>query len=171
MKIIKIQDSINYTYDIEVSEVHEYLLDNGIVSHNTSSDFSNSTSGIDMPRDLIVTKKTKLGNTKQIVPNFYRGSQYYTLATELDNIKYIKMLSKIQLYIDQAISANVYWTKKDFVKDKTGVIKFPMKLMVNSIIKAHKFGLKTTYYSTFIDENAIINGEEEAGCSDGGCSV
>ncbi|RLB07833.1 MAG: hypothetical protein DRG27_06175, partial [Deltaproteobacteria bacterium] len=52
-----IQDSEDYTYDIEVPQHHEYLLDNGIVSHNTSSDVSNSTSGLDMPRDLIVTKK------------------------------------------------------------------------------------------------------------------
>jgi len=136
----------------------------------TSSDFSNSTSGVDMPRDLIVTKKSKVGNAKQIVPNFYKGSQYYTLATELDNIKYLLMLSKLQLYMDQAISTNVYWTKKNFVPDATGTLKFPMKLMIQTITKAHKYGLKTTDYSTFIDEDATIDGEEEA-CSGGGCSV
>jgi len=112
----------------------------------TSSDFSNSTSGIDMPRDLIVTKKAKTGNSKQIVPNFSKGSGYYTLATELDNIKYLKMISKFQLYIDQSISTNVYWTKKDFVETKDG-LKFPMKRMVETIIESHKLGLKTNYRS------------------------
>ena len=120
-----------------------------------------------MPRDLIVTKKSKIGNAKQIVPNFSKGSQYYTLATELNNIKYLKMLSKFQLYVDQAISANVYWTKRDFVNDN-GVDKFPMKRMIQTIMKAHEYGLKTTYYSTFISDTTD---EDDAGCEGGGCSV
>jgi len=136
----------------------------------TSSDVSNSTSGIDMPRDLIVTKKSQIGNAKQIVPNFSKGSQYYTLATELDNIKYLRMLARFQLYIDQAISTNVYWTKKDFVKAKDGKLKFPMKKMIESIMEAHKLGLKTTYYSTFIDDKNTDEPVEES-CEGGGCAV
>jgi len=137
----------------------------------TSSDYSNSTSGIDMPRDLIVTKKSSAGNAKQIVPNFSKGSSYYTLATEVDNSKYLKLLSKIQLYVDQAISTNVYWTEeKDFeLNKKTNKLEFPMKLMIKSIIEAWKLGLKTTYYSTFIGEKTSDDIDE--GCSGGGCSV
>jgi len=135
----------------------------------TSSDISNSTSGIDMPRDLIVTKKSSIGNSKQIVPNFSKGSQYYTLATEVDNIKYLEMISKFQLYIDQAISTNVYWTTKDFEMDKDGKLKFPMKKMIQSIIKAYELGLKTTYYSTFIDD--LNNDEIEDDCAGGACKV
>ena len=138
----------------------------------TSSDFSNSTSGIDMPRDLIITKKSKIGNFKQIVPNFAKGSQYYTLATELDNIKYLRMLARFQLYVDQAISTNVYWTENDFVMDSNGKPKFPMKLMVRSITEAHRMGLKTTYYSTFISIlNELLETVEDEGCSGGGCAV
>lgn len=137
----------------------------------TSSDYSNSTSGIDMPRDLIVTKKSKIGNFKQIVPNFAKGSQYYTLATELDNIKYLRMLSRFQLYVDQAISTNVYWTENDFVMDSNNKPKFPMKLMVRSITEAHRMGLKTTYYSTFISILDELQEIIEDGCSGGGCQV
>lgn len=137
----------------------------------TSSDYSNSTSGIDMPRDLIVTKKSKIGNFKQIVPNFAKGSQYYTLATEIDNVKYLKMLSKFQLYIDQAISTNVYWTEKDYVMDSNNKPKFPMKKMIKSITEAHKMGLKTTYYSTFISTEDELNEIVEEGCESGGCAV
>jgi len=136
----------------------------------TSSDYSNSTSGIDMPRDLIITKKSKVGNFKQIVPNFSKGSQYYTLATELENIPYLTMLSKIQLYIDQAISANVYWTEKNYIIDNNGKPKFPMKLMIKTITYAHKVGLKTTYYSTFISTEDELK-ELIEDCSGGGCSV
>jgi len=139
----------------------------------TSSDVSNSTSGIDMPRDLIVTKKSKVGNAKQIVPNFSKGASYYTLATELDNIAYIKMLGKIQLYIDQGISTNVYWTpEKDFIKDpKDGKMKFPNKTMIKTIIAAYKAGLKTTYYSTFIDTINKTDSDLEDDCEGGGCKV
>lgn len=133
----------------------------------TSSDVSNSTSGIDMPRDLIITKKSSVGNFKQIVPNFSKGSSYYTLATELDNIKYLEHISKFQKYVDQAISTNVYWTTKDFVTDENNDVKFPMSSMLKTIIKAHEYGLKTTYYSTFIDETTI----EEDDCDGGGCKV
>jgi ribonucleotide reductase alpha subunit len=173
MKITKIVDNteLKHTWDIEVPNTHEYILENGVVSHNTSSDYSNSTSGIDMPRDLIVTKKSKVGNFKQIVPNFSKGSQYYTLATEIDNLLYLKMLSKFQLYIDQAISTNVYWTERDYIMDSNGKPKFPMKKMVKSITYAHKVGLKTTYYSTFVSTEDELAEVVDAGCESGGCSV
>ena len=56
-------------------------------------------------------------------------------------------------------------------KDKDGNEKFPMKRMVETITKAHDLGLKTTYYSTFISEDVVIDGEEDSSCSGGGCSV
>jgi len=148
-----------------------HLVLSAIPPAGTSSDYSNSTSGIDLPRDLIITKKSSGGNAKQIVPNFSKGSQYYTLATEVNNISYIKMLSKFQLYIDQSISANVYWTKeKDFVFDKKlGKEVFPMKLMIDSIITAWRMGLKTGYYSTFISSDD--SEPEEDDCAGGGCKV
>lgn len=131
----------------------------------TSSDVSNSTSGIDMPRDFIVTKKTSTGPAKQIVPNFSKGSSYYTLADELDIIKYLEMVSKFFLYLDQSASTNIYWTKKDFVNKK-----FPKKKMIHAILEAHRLGLKTLYYSTFIDDDKV-EVEEEDSCGSGGCSV
>ena len=42
MKIKKLKKSgIKATWDIEVNEVHEYLLENGCVSHNTASILGN----------------------------------------------------------------------------------------------------------------------------------
>jgi len=124
-----------------------------------------------MPRDLVVTKKSKVGNFKQIVPNFSKGSQYYTLATELDNILYLKMLSKFQLYIDQAISTNVYWSENDYIVGKDGKPKFPMKKMVKTITYAHEVGLKTTYYSTFISTEDELKEIVDTSCEGGGCAV
>jgi ribonucleoside-diphosphate reductase alpha chain len=46
MKIAKITKQTEKvpTWDIEVNDVHEYVLDNGVVSHNTSSIFGNEAS-------------------------------------------------------------------------------------------------------------------------------
>lgn len=163
MKITKIENGATHTYDIEVPDVHEYILSNGVVSHNTSSDLSNSTSGLDLPRDFVTTKTSKSGPVKQVVPNFSRGSSYYTLAEEVDNIAYLNMISKFVMYQDQSISTNVYWSKKDLDEDG----RFPIKKLIKVLIQANKLGFKTLYYSNYImDEN-----EEKPGCEGGGCSV
>ena len=135
----------------------------------TSSDVSNSTSGVDMPRDFLVTKKSKSGPMKQIVPNFAKGSSYYTLAFEenFNNIDYINMLARFQLYTDQSISANTYWAQKDFVNDK-----MPLGKLIKTYKHAHKVGLKTLYYTTFDDtEIASNSSNDDESCLGGGCSV
>ena len=138
MKITKIEESITHTYDIEVPDVHEYVLSNGVVSHNTSSDLSNSTSSLDLPRDFVITKTSKSGPVKQVVPNFSRGSSYYTLAEEVDNIAYLNMISKFAMYQDQSISTNIYWSKKDLDEDG----RFPIKKLIRILILANKLGFK-----------------------------
>ena len=134
----------------------------------TSSDVSNSTSGLDFPRDFMVTKKAKTGPMKQIVPNFYKGSGYYTLAFDDDfnNIDYLNMISKFQLYTDQSISTNTYWSEKDFKEDK-----LPISKLIRTLRYAHKIGLKTLYYTTFDDSEIAKNTNGEDGCESGGCSV
>ena len=135
----------------------------------TSSDVSNSTSGIDMVRDFVITKKSKGTPFKMIVPNFAKGSSYYTFVTDpdFDNIKYLTMVSKFQLYVDQSISTNTYYDEKDFINDK-----IPMSKIINTIKTAHRLGLKTLYYTNFDDQSIAQNSNGEDGdCDGGGCSV
>lgn len=130
----------------------------------TSSDLSNSSSGLDLPRDFVTTKTSKSGPVKQVVPNFSKGSAYYTLAEEIDNIAYLNMVSKFAMYMDQSISTNIYWSKKDL--DKEG--RFPVKKLIRTLIHANKIGLKTLYYSNYIMDETEDN---MPGCEGGGCSV
>jgi ribonucleoside-diphosphate reductase alpha chain len=130
----------------------------------TSSDLSNSSSGLDLPRDFVTTKTSKSGPVKQVVPNFSKGSAYYTLAEEIDNIEYLNMISKFAMYMDQSISTNIYWSKKDL--DKEG--RFPVKKLIRTLIHANKIGLKTLYYSNYIMDETEDN---MPGCESGGCSV
>lgn len=129
----------------------------------TSSDLSNSTSGLDLPRDFVTTKTSKSGPVKQVVPNFGKGSSYYTLAEEVDNIAYLNMVSKFVMYQDQSISTNVYWSKKDLDEDG----RFPIKKLIKVLIQANKLGFKTLYYSNYIMDES----EDKPGCEGGGCSV
>lgn len=131
----------------------------------TSSDVSNSTSGLDMPRDFIVTKNSKSGPMKQIVPNFSKGSSYYTTAFNVNNIDYINMLSKFQFYTDQSISANTYWSEKDFVDGK-----MPLSSLIKVYKHAQQVGMKSLYYTTFDDSSIALN-LSNGGCDGGGCSV
>jgi len=45
--ISKIENSRNFTYDIEVEDTHYYRLDNGLISHNSVSIMTQTTSGIE----------------------------------------------------------------------------------------------------------------------------
>ena len=116
----------------------------------TSSDVSGSTSGLDMPRDFLVTKNSKSGPVKQLLPNFAKGSSYYTCAfsPEFNNIKYLDMVSKFQMYTDQSISTNTYWSEKNFVNDK-----MPLSEIIKVWRYAQKIKIKSLYYTNFDDSD------------------
>jgi ribonucleoside-diphosphate reductase alpha chain len=122
-----------------------------------------------MPRDFMITKKSKTGPVKQILPNFAKGSSYYTLAfdPDFDNIKYLELVSKFQLYVDQSISTNTYYSPADF--NEEGVL--PMKKITSTLKAAHKLGLKTLYYTNFDDQDIAKNSNGDDSCEGGACSV
>jgi len=158
---------------VELSiQIQKYGLRNltlsAIPPAGTSSDVSNSTSGIDMPRDFLITKKSKSGPMKQIVPNFSKGSSYYTLPFDhdFDNNKYLKMISKFQLYTDQSISTNLYWSEKDFVNDK-----MPLSVLIKAYKYAYDNGIKSIYYCNFDDQEMAKNNNGEESCEGGACAV
>ena len=68
IKSIKKSEKLEHTFDIEVPNVHHYILENGCVSHN-SSVVTNATNGIEPPRSLVTTKTNKGGNIKIVVPS------------------------------------------------------------------------------------------------------
>jgi len=58
VEILDIKDSKNYTMDIEVEKEHYYTLKNGIVSHNSVSIMTQTTSGIE-PAYLVSYKRRR----------------------------------------------------------------------------------------------------------------
>ena len=77
----------------------------------SSSVVSNATNGIEPPRGYLSTKKSKKGPLKQIVPQYNTHKSHYTLLWDMEsNDGYIKVVSVMQKFFDQAISGN--WSYK-----------------------------------------------------------
>ena len=53
----------------------------------SSSVVSNATNGVEPPRDFLSIKKSKKGTLKQIVPDYNRLKNFYTLLWDMKTMK------------------------------------------------------------------------------------
>lgn len=61
-EISSIERGNDYTYDIEVKDNHHYILNNGIISHNTISFLADCSSGMEPVFGLVFTRKIEKEN-------------------------------------------------------------------------------------------------------------
>ena len=82
-EVVSIEDGIDYTFDVEVEDEHHYILDNGIISHNTTSLSigNNCSSGIEPVFALEYTRNVKQPNDTFLPQNVY--SRTYLMWKEL----------------------------------------------------------------------------------------
>lgn len=156
-------------------DIKEYGLRNSTVSAcapcGNSAVVSNSTSGVEPPRELETLKEDKNFKILKLVPEYEKLKNYYTTSWGYDfnNIDYFKMLGIVQKFVDQAISTNQY-TNAFKYEDQ----KIPLKDVYNEILTAMNSGLKTLYYQNF-KANDNIDGlkeeQEEQKCGSGGCEI
>ena len=145
MKIKKIKDlESEFTYDIEVDEVHEYLLGNGCVSHNTSSIVmrGGATEGTNPPKKFIVQKTSGIKGY-QIAPEFWKYREFYITQFAIPNEIILKLAQIRQLFLDQAQSIDTNYTESsagDVFVD---------------IFNAEKLGIKTLYYANSEKEKEV----------------
>jgi ribonucleoside-diphosphate reductase alpha chain len=166
-KITKLKEKY-HTYDIEVSNVHHYALDNGCISHN-SSVIQNSTNGIEPIRSLITYKKSKASTVPVIAPNAAAWKNRYTLAFDMkDNIGYLNVVAAIQKFTDMAISVNMYY---DYSHYDNKMI--PHSKVIKEMMYHYSVGGKTIYYTntTDNDKEQMLNTEKEMDCSSGACTI
>lgn len=146
MKIIKINHDVTMkpTWDIEVEEVHEYLLGNGCVSHNTSGKAANATESIE-PVQNFFYKEDGTTTIPTLAPNFKKNGAYYVKAFDCDQVMLLKHGAIQQIYLDQSQSLNMYIGKPDSL------------LQLSKLhFLAFKLGIKTLYYV-----KSLKAGEEE----------
>jgi ribonucleoside-diphosphate reductase alpha chain len=109
----------------------------------SSSVVINSTNGIEMPMSLISTKESKAGSFTQVVPEYHRlKNKYQLLWDQKDCVGYLKTAAVLAAFTDQSISTNTFYNPAHFPGQKV-----PVTLIIKNLMLAHKWGLKTLYYS------------------------
>lgn len=137
MKITKIVDNNEeiHTWDIEVPGVHEFLLSNGCISHNTSGKIINAIEGIEpIFNTFYMEEGTQVLPT--IVPDFKNLANYYQKCWDIPVRTIYDLASIRQQFIDQAQSLNSYYPQ-----DLDSAYEFYEDLKY-----AYNIGLKTLYY-------------------------
>jgi len=109
----------------------------------SSSVVINSTNGIEMPMSLISTKESKAGSFTQVVPEYAKLKNRYQLMWEqTDCVGYLKTAAVLQVYVDQSISTNTFYSPKHFPDRKV-----PTTLIAKNLMNFLYWGGKTLYYS------------------------
>ncbi|WP_428994233.1 class 1a ribonucleoside-diphosphate reductase subunit alpha [Buchnera aphidicola] len=158
-------------------KIKKYGLRNSTLSSlmpsETSSQISNSTNGIEPPRDSITIKASKDGMLKQIVPDLKSLKNNYEFLWNIPNNKgYLKLVGIMQKFIDQSISTNTNYDPSKFEKGK-----IPMKILLKDLLFSYKLGIKTLYYQNTRDgakdlqSNIKIKFEKEDDCNSGACKI
>ena len=113
----------------------------------SSSVVSNATNGIEPPRGYLSVKKSKKGPLKQIVPQYQKLKNHYTLLWDMpSNEGYINIVAVMQKFFDQAISGNWSYNPTQFPNNEV-----PMSVMMKDLLTTYKMGWKTSYYQNTYD--------------------
>ena len=122
----------------------------------SSSVVINSTNGIEMPMSLISTKESKAGSFTQVVPEYHRLKNKYQLMWEqTDCVGYLKTAAVLAAYVDQSISTNTFYNPAHWADRKV-----PTTLIAKNLMLAHRWGIKTFYYSLINKQGAKAVAEE-----------
>ncbi|ASA54360.1 class 1a ribonucleoside-diphosphate reductase subunit alpha [Vibrio gazogenes] len=170
-------EPLHYDWDQLRADIMEYGLRNStltaLMPSETSSQISNATNGIEPPRGYISVKASKDGILKQVVPEFTELKSNYELLWDIgSNEGYLHLVSIMQKFIDQSISAN---TNYDPTRYASG--RVPMKQLLQDLLTAYKFGVKTLYYHNTRDgakddqKDVTSSITEDDDCAGGACKI
>ncbi len=152
-----------------------------IMPCESSSVVSNSTNGIEPPRNLITIKKSKQGVIKMAVPEVYKLKNKYKMAFDVTNKEYSNIQAVIQKWIDQGISGNHYYSMENGES-------LSMTEVVKDIIYFYNMGGKQLYYANTSDgktddinkmmneksntvKSEVVDDEDGEDCVGGACSI
>ena len=150
----KLVNSRELTLDWESlrADVLKYGMANSVLPAlmpvESSSLVTNSTNGIEPPRDFITIKTNKSGQTVFVIPEAKKLASNYTLAWDLEDLNshINKITGVIQKWIDQAISINHYYNPTlydNYMIDASHVVR--------DIVECYKYGGKNIYYANTQD--------------------
>ena len=139
------------------AQIAEYGIRNAttmaLMPAETSAQISNSTNGIEPPRNLVSIKASKDGILKQVVPEIGKLKNKYTLLWEQEsNVGYLQICGVMQKYIDQSISANTSYNPANYPNSKLS-----MEMLLNDLLIAYKYGVKNLYYMNTNDGSGEVD--------------
>ena len=145
-------DTLNYDWESLRVSITTHGLRHSTLSaqmpSESSSVVSNATNGIEPPRAFLSVKKSKKGPLKQIVPQYGTLKNNYTLLWDMkDNGGYIKVVSAMQKFFDQAISGNWSYNPENYDNNEV-----PISVMAGDLLTTYKYGWKTSYYQNTYDQ-------------------
>jgi len=146
-----VDGGLKYDWDSLRKSIREHGLRHSTLSaqmpSESSSVVSNATNGIEPPRGYLSVKKSKKGPLKQIVPQYNKLKNYYTLLWDMpNNDGYINIVAVMQKFFDQAISGNWSYNPTQFPNNEV-----PMSVMMKDLLTTYKMGWKTSYYQNTYD--------------------
>jgi len=149
--------TFTYNWENLRKEIKEHGLRHSTLSaqmpSESSSVVSNATNGIEPPRDYLSIKKSKKGPLKQVVPEYKKLKNQYTLLWDMKSMEgYINIVSVMQKYFDQAISGNWSYNPEHFEDGQV-----PVSVMAQDLLTTYKLGWKTSYYQNTYDAKKDID--------------
>ena len=162
---------LKYDWESLREEIQEFGLRHATLStqfpSESSSQVSNATNGIDIPRSPLTIKASKDGILKQIVPEYEKlKDQYEYLWDDNNNQGFLKIVAIIQKFMDQAISTNTRYNPAMMPNGKV-----PMKMMLQELLLAYKWGVKTLYYHHTNDGSNDTHDDLNDSCAGGACKL
>lgn len=122
----------------------------------SSSVVINSTNGIELPMSLISVKESKAGSFTQVVPEYHKlKSKYQLMWEQRDCLPYLKTAAVLAAYVDQAISVNTFYNPAHYPERKV-----PTTVIAKNLMLAHKWGIKTFYYSLLNKAGAKVQEDQ-----------
>lgn len=161
-------EPLRYFWETLREDIREFGLRNSTLTAlmpcETSSQITNSTNGIEPPRGFVSVKASKDGIMKQVVPEYTQLRNQYELLWQIPNNNgYLQLVGIMQKFVDQSISSNTNYDPTRFPSDKV-----PMKVLLQDLLTAYKYGVKTLYYHNTRDG---ASDQADDGCASGACKL
>lgn len=144
------------------SEMKTYGVRNATVGAiapvESSSVAINSTNGIALPMSLISVKESKAGSFVQVVPEYNNPrvrKNYQLMWDQTDCVGYLMTSAVLAAWMDQSISTDTFYNPAHFPDRKV-----PTTLIAKNLMLAHKWGIKTIYYSLVCKQGAKEEADE-----------
>ncbi|WWO97993.1 MAG: class 1a ribonucleoside-diphosphate reductase subunit alpha [Candidatus Dasytiphilus stammeri] len=171
-----VMEPLHYDWEKLRKDIKKYGLRNSTLSalmpSETSSQISNATNGIEPPRGYITIKESKDGILRQVVPEYPLLKEAYDLLWNMpNNHGYLQLVAIMQKFIDQAISANTSYDPTRFPEGK-----LPMQQLLQDLLTAWNWGIKTLYYQNTRDclediQDYMLHSDSYSYCESGACKI